>query len=216
MIKFDQVTLSLGKNPILQPITLEIKSGDFVTLIGPSGAGKSSFLKLLTGEYKPTSGILTVDDVNLASLNPKFLQLYRRKIGVIHQDFKLLPKKTVWENIAFALEVCEAPDSEVTEIVPEVLDIVGLHGKENSFPAELSGGEQQRVAIARALAHRPALLIADEPTGNLDKANSLEVFDVLKKINQQGVTVIMTTHQPNLLKTGKSLKRLSIANGIVS
>ncbi|MCX6807380.1 MAG: ATP-binding cassette domain-containing protein [Patescibacteria group bacterium] len=213
MIKFDKISYIINSQKILDNINLEICGGEFLALVGSSGAGKSTLLKLLIGEYKPSKGHVIVDDVDISTLNKKYLQLYRRKLGVVFQDYKLLPKKTVAENIAFALEVCEESNSKIQQTIPEIMRLVNLNGKENHFPHQLSGGEQQRVAIARALAHKPALLIADEPTGNLDKKNAAEIIDILSRINKQGVTVIITTHQPELLRALKNIRLEQIENG---
>ncbi len=178
----------------LDEVCLTIKQGEFVCLVGSSGAGKSTLIKNLICEEKPNSGKILVFDRDITKLKNAELPFYRRKLGVIFQDFKLLEHKTVYENIAFALEVCEVRDEIIKDRVPKILQMVGLSEKENNFPDELSGGEQQRVAIARSLVHSPAVVVADEPTGNLDPKNTDDVIDVLEKINQAGAIVILATH----------------------
>ncbi len=213
MIDFRNLSLEIGAHPILQKVNLKIAGGEFVAVVGESGAGKSSLLKILIGEHRPTAGQILVDGVDIATLTPKYLQLYRRKIAVVFQDFKLLPQKTVAENIGFVLEACEHSDGRIAEIVQKVLEMVGLQKKARKFPHELSGGEQQRVAIARALANEPALLIADEPTGNLDNKNAREIMAILDKVNQRGVTVVLTTHQTELLLGIPKVRRVEIRGG---
>ena len=183
----------------LDGINLAIKDSEFVSLVGPSGAGKSTLLRLLTKEFSPSGGQVMVDGVNLADLGGNDIPLLRRKIGMIFQDFKLLSNKNAFENIAFALEVCGAPKEEIDEDVPKVLGIVGLNTKMNSFPHQMSGGEKQRLAIARALIHRPKIILADEPTGNLDMVNSYDVVKLLLKINELGTTVILATHNREIV-----------------
>jgi cell division transport system ATP-binding protein len=185
----------------LDGVSLEIKLGEFVSLVGPSGAGKSTLLKLLTRELSPNEGEIWVDGVNLASLSNNDVPLLRRKIGTIFQDFKLLSNKNAFENVAFALEVCGIPQEEIQADVPKVLGIVGLNQKMNSFPHQMSGGEKQRLAIARALIHRPKIILADEPTGNLDMVNSYDVVKLLMKINELGTTVILATHNREIVNS---------------
>lgn len=194
MIIFDQVSKKYGVHTTLDRVNLTIGGGEFVSIVGESGAGKSTFIGLLIGALRPTSGRISVDGYAVNEMDDTLLALYRRKLGIVFQDFKLLPKKTVWENVAFALEVCGESDSAIRARVPEVLKIVGLTHRAHAFPAELSGGEKQRVGIARALVHSPALLIADEPTGNLDPATGREIMDLLLEINTAGATVILATH----------------------
>lgn len=165
-----------------------------MSLVGPSGAGKSTLIRLLIGDEQPTKGRIVIAGRDLRTLRQPDVPYYRRKVGVIFQDFKLLPNKTVWENIAFALEVCDALPAEIKNKVPKILELVGLTQRAHNYPAELSGGETQRVAIARALIHSPKLIIADEPTGNLDPANTWEIIDLLLKINQSGTIVLLATH----------------------
>lgn len=170
-----------------------------MTFIGPSGAGKSTLINILIGAIKPNRGSVTVDGYDITRLNRPSLQLYRRRLGIVFQDFKLLPKKTVQENIAFALEVCGASPDQIKKRTKEVLEIVGLTKLKNHFPKQLSGGERQKTAIARALIHNPKLFIADEPTGNLDPESAQEVLDILQKININGATVILATHNKSLV-----------------
>jgi cell division transport system ATP-binding protein len=175
-------------------ININIGSGEFIFLVGPSGAGKSTLIKLLVCEERPSSGKIIVADRNIAKLLPVELPYYRRKVGVVFQDFKLLPQKTVYENVAFALEVCDAPMAEIEDKVPKILDLVGMLKRRDNLPHELSGGERQRVSIARALIHNPKILIADEPTGNLDPVNAWEIVDLLERVNNLGTTLIFATH----------------------
>ena len=183
----------------LEEINLEIKEKEFVCLVGKSGAGKTTLLKLLIGEEKPTKGRVFFQDVEVNRLKPNQLPELRRRIGMIFQDFKLLPKKTCFENVAFALEVCGQSQRKIKELVPQLLELVGLLEKKDNFPYELSGGEQQRVAIARALVHQPDVIIADEPTGNLDPINSWEIINLLLKINELGTTTILATHNKEII-----------------
>jgi len=183
----------------LDNINLKIDRGEFVFLVGPSGAGKSTLIKLLVCEERPTSGKIIVADRNIVKLSLKELPYYRRKVGVVFQDFKLLPQKTVWENVAFALEVCDVSQAEINDKVPKILDLVGMLKRRANLPHELSGGERQRVSIARALIHHPKILIADEPTGNLDPVNAWEIVDLLERINRMGTTVIFATHNKSIV-----------------
>jgi len=185
----------------LDGVNLEIKLGEFVSLVGPSGAGKSTLIKLLTREIHPDDGEVWVEGVNLAELSGNDIPMLRRKIGTIFQDFKLLTNKNAFENVAFALEVCGIPDEEIQADVPKVLGIVGLSEKMFSFPHQMSGGEKQRLAIARALIHRPKIILADEPTGNLDMLNSYDVVKLLLKINELGTTVILATHNREIVNS---------------
>lgn len=204
MIKFNGVVkIYPPEIRALNNVTLHIKPREFVSIVGQSGTGKTTLVKLLTAEEKPTRGSISVGGWDITSIKYRDVPVLRRQIGVIFQDFKLLPKKTIFENIAFALEVCGAPFSKIKNIVPQILRIVGLEDKLDRYPRQLSGGEQQRVAIARALIHRPKILLADEPTGNLDSINSKEIIDLLVKINELGTTVLLVTHNRevvNLLK----------------
>ncbi len=200
MLKLDNITLELGGQTILRDISFEIHPGEMVAILGISGAGKSSLFRLLTGETHPTKGHIFLDDLSFADLTPSSLQHYRRQIGIAFQDFRLLPKKSVFDNIAFALEVC-GEDEKITKKVPELLDLVGLSHRANALPHELSGGEKQRTAIARALVHDPKILIADEITGNLDPKNSRDIADLLLHLHlTHGLTVLFSTHDSVLVE----------------
>lgn len=196
MILFEHATKLYPSQtrPALEDITLEIEKGEFVFLVGSSGSGKSTFLRLVLKEERPTQGKVWVAGKDLTRLSNWKVPGLRRQIGTVFQDFRLLPNKTVFANVAFALEVIGRPSSQIRRIVPEVLDLVGLDGKEDRLPDELSGGEQQRVAIARAFVNKPAILIADEPTGNLDPTTSVGIMKLLDRINRTGTTVVMATH----------------------
>ena len=185
--------------PALRNINLEIEKGEFVFLVGQSGSGKSTFLRLILREYRPTKGTLYVAGKNVGTLNQWKVPALRRQIGTVFQDFRLLPGKTVYENVAFALQVIGKPTKEIRRVVPETLETVGLTGKEDRLNEELSGGEQQRVAIARAFVNRPQILIADEPTGNLDPETSVGIMKLLDRINRTGTTVIMATHDSSIV-----------------
>lgn len=180
-------------------ISVKIKKGEFIYVVGPSGAGKSSFIKMMYREEKPTSGTITVNGVSLAKIRNSKVPVFRRNIGVVFQDFKLLPTLTVFENIAFALEVIEVEPKEIKERVMEVLDLVGLKHKARMIPTELSGGEQQRVSIARAIVNKPKVVIADEPTGNLDPETSWEIMNIFEEVNKRGTTVVMATHNKEIV-----------------
>ncbi|MFH0833950.1 MAG: ATP-binding cassette domain-containing protein [Patescibacteria group bacterium] len=194
MIVFENATKRYGSRVVLDRVNCEIGGGEFVSVVGPSGAGKTTFVNLLTGAIHPTEGTVSVDNYRINELDEISRALYLRKVGVIFQDYKLLPKKTVAENIAFALEVCGDPSHLIRKRVDEVIEIVGLTHRKNAFPAQLSGGECQRTALARALVHEPALIIGDEPTGNLDPDSGAEIIDLLLDINKAGATVILATH----------------------
>ncbi len=185
----------------LEDINLEIKQGEFVSLAGRSGAGKSTLIKLLIGEEKPSRGRVFFGQYEVNRLRSSELPHFRRHIGVVFQDFRLLPTKTAFENVAFALEVAGRAQREISELVPQVLDMVGLAEKEGNFPHELSGGEKQRVAIARAMIHRPEVIIADEPTGNLDPFHTAEIIKLIEKINELGTTVILATHDKDIINS---------------
>nr|WP_246879838.1 cell division ATP-binding protein FtsE [Bacillus suaedae] len=184
-------------------INITIKKGEFVYVVGPSGAGKSTFIKMMYREEKPTKGDILIDSVNLAKMKEKRIPYMRRKIGVVFQDFKLLPSLTVFENVAFALEVIEENPTVIKRKVMDVLDIVMLKNKARFLPTELSGGEQQRVAIARAIVNNPEVLIADEPTGNLDPDTAWGIMDILDDINHRGTTIVMATHNKDIVNTIK-------------
>lgn len=183
----------------LDQVSLSVQKGEFVFLVGPSGAGKSTFLNLVIRREVPTSGLIKVNQQNIALLKKKEIAHLRRSIGVIFQDYKLLPQKTVYENVAFALEVIGASPKEIRERVYNVLELVGLLNKAHVLPSELSGGEQQRVSLARALVNRPLLLLADEPTGNLDPDTSWEIMELLREINRRGTTIVMATHNREIV-----------------
>ncbi len=199
MIFFDKVTKKYGKTKVLDEVTLKIEAGEFVSVIGPSGAGKSTLIYVLIGAEKPSGGKIEVDGYTVNGMNDKELQYYRRRIGVVFQDYKLLAQKDVYENVAFALEVCGWERSEIKKRTAEVLAKVGLGKKTKQFPHQLSGGEKQRLAIARALVHDPNLIVADEPTGNLDPDTAREIIELLLQINKEGTTVIVTTHNRELV-----------------
>lgn len=200
ILRFDHVTKTFkGDAAALSDIDFEIKDGEFVTLVGHSGAGKSTLLKLIYAEETATEGDVYFNAEPLSQIKKRKLPYHRRKIGMVFQDFKLLPKKTVFENIAYALEVCGVHADEIMEDVPQILDIVGLGEKMNKFPYQLSGGEQQKVVLARALIHKPMVIVADEPTGNLDPDNSAEIIDLLLKLNKLGTTVILASHDRDIV-----------------
>ncbi|MCX6720484.1 MAG: cell division ATP-binding protein FtsE [Candidatus Staskawiczbacteria bacterium] len=205
MIKFDNVTKIFPDGTVaLDNISFEIKKGEFICVVGKSGAGKTTLVHLILGLELATSGNVYFEDVKLNDADPLKIQEIRRKIGCIHQDYKLLPKKTVYENVAYIMQVEGKDNAEIEKEVPRVLDVIGLKDKVNNFPSELSGGEKQRLAIARALVNHPEIIIADEPTGNLDPYNSYEVISLLQKINQAGRTVILATHDREIInKLGK-------------
>lgn len=200
MILFDRVTkVYANRASALDRVSLHVEPREFVIVVGSSGAGKSTLLKLLTREEKPTSGKIVVGGLDYDNLKDRDIPKLRRKIGVVFQDFKLLPNRTVFENVSFALEIVGLSNREIAHTVPKVLDIVGLKEKAERFPQELSGGERQRVAIARAIVRQPKILIADEPTGNLDPKHAWDVVRVLQKINRFGTTVLLTTHNKEIV-----------------
>ena len=201
MILFEHVTKQYQNQdrPALDDLSVEVEKGEFVFLVGPSGSGKSTLLRLVLREERPTKGSVWVAGKDLGRLSNWKIPALRRQIGTVFQDFRLLPNKTVAENVAFALEVIGKPASHIRKVVPEVLEVVGLEGKEQRMPNELSGGEQQRVAIARAFVNRPMLLIADEPTGNLDPGTSVGIMKLLDRINRLGTTVVMSTHDSGIV-----------------
>jgi len=204
MIKFRNVTKFYPPDTYaVKGINLHIKDGEFVSIIGQSGSGKTTLIRLLIGEEHVTNGNIIVGGWDISNIRKGEVPILRRQIGVIFQDYKLLPNKNIFENIAFALEVCGSSDKKIKIMVPQILKVVNLLGKADKYPRQLSGGEQQRVGIARALIHRPKILVADEPTGNLDLANSRDIIDLLEKINQLGTTVLLVTHDRevvNMLK----------------
>jgi cell division transport system ATP-binding protein len=199
MIRFENVIKYFGNTKALSGVNLEINHGEFISVVGLSGAGKSTLLKLVTGEERADEGRVLIDDIDIAQVKIKDLPFLRRKIGMVFQDIKLLPKRTAFENVAFAMEVSGHKRDRIQKEVPKILELVGLLHKRENFPHEMSGGERQRIAIARSLAHRPALLMADEPTGNLDEVNAAEVLELLLKINKLGTTVILATHAADLV-----------------
>ena len=201
MIEFSEVTKSytVGTHA-LRGIDLQIEDGEFVFLVGPSGSGKSTIIKLITGELKPTSGTVHVNGYSLERIRKREIPYLRRTVGVVFQDFRLIETKTVYENVAFAMRVIGAQEQEIRTRVPYVLELVGLETKSRRHPNELSGGEQQRLAIARALVNNPSTIIADEPTGNLDPARSLEIMSLLQEINNLGTTILVVTHEKDLVE----------------
>ena len=200
MIRLYNVSKQYGKHQALRDVSFTVSKGEFCYITGPSGAGKTTMLKLLYGAIEPTAGQLQVAGMNLSMLRKNQLPLLRQQIGIVFQDFKLIPSRTVAENIGLALEVIGTPRALIDRRVQAVLNIVGLPGRENLYPATLSGGEQQRVAIARAIINDPSILLADEPTGNLDGAMAVAVMDILQKINLRGTTVLVATHDAALMK----------------
>ena len=200
MITFDDVSLNYdARHTALSNINIHIDKGEFVFIVGPSGAGKSTFVKILTHELVPETGSVIVNNIKINKLKPSKVPYYRRSLGIVFQDFRLLSEKTVFENIAFVLRVTGTKSKDIKERVNKVLDLVGLRGKEKELPSKLSGGERQRVAIARALVNQPTLLIADEPTGNLDPKTSEEIMKLFTEINHMGTTIIMVTHNKDLV-----------------
>lgn len=214
MIQVKRVTKHYGTSKALDNVSFTIMPKEFVIMVGPSGAGKSTLIKLLTCEEYPTFGEITIDGKDIHLLKKQYIPYYRRQIGVVYQDFKLLPHKNVYENVAFAMEVSGAPSATIYKEVMKILELVGLKNKANNFPRELSGGEIQRVAIARALVFSPRLLIADEPTGNLDPGNAWEITQLLLKINKLGTTVILATHNREIVDT-ISKRVISLKDGRV-
>jgi cell division transport system ATP-binding protein len=202
MITFQDVSKVYNHHSVaLEDVSFKINPNEFVSIVGRSGAGKSTIIKLLIGEEKPTKGRIFFGQYEVNKLKNSELPALRRHIGIVFQDFRLLPNKTAYENVAFALEVAGRPSSEIRDLVPQVLDMVGLADKAKNFPHELSGGEKQRVAIARAMIHRPEVIIADEPTGNLDPFHTAEIINLLLKINDLGTTVILATHDKEVINS---------------
>ena len=204
MIKFKNISKMYENNvKALSDVNIEIESGEFVFLVGPSGAGKSTFIKMLLKEIEPTTGDIIVGNTKVGNLTRKQVPYYRRKIGMVFQDFRLIPNLNVYENVAFAMKVVEASSKEIRRRVPMVLSLVGLSHKYKMFPNELSGGEQQRVSLARAIVNNPSVLIADEPTGNLDPETAKEIMDLLDDINKAGTTILMATHAKDIVDNMK-------------
>ena len=199
MITFDHVTKKYRTNIGLDDVSVHIKKGDFVFLVGPSGAGKSTFIKLILKEIDADEGTIQVGDFEVTSLSNREIPMFRRKVGTVFQDFRLLPKKTVFENVAFAMEVLHKSPRQIRKQVPQILSLVGISDKAHKYPDELSAGEQQRVAIARAIVNNPTVLIADEPTGNLDPNTAWEIMDLLDQINLRGTTIVMVTHAKDIV-----------------
>ena len=215
MIEFTDVTKSYTVGTqALKGISLLIEDGEFVFLVGPSGSGKSTIIKLITGELKPTSGDVHVNGYSLERIRKREIPYLRRTVGVVFQDFRLIPKMTVYDNVAFAMRVIGAKEKEIKERVPYVLDLVGLSSKEHRHPGELSGGEQQRLAIARALINNPSTIIADEPTGNLDPQMSFEIMSLLQEINNLGTTMLVVTHAKDLVERF-SKRTIVINDGLI-
>jgi len=209
MIKFQNVTKTYHLSDChsltaVENISFEIFPKEFLTIIGKSGAGKTTLIKLLLGEEKLTNGEIYFDEIKISEIEQNHLQKIRRKIGVVYQDYRLFPSKTVFENVSYILEVIGEPEDKIKKEIPQVLELVGLEHLANHFPYEISGGEQQRLAIARALIHRPEVIIADEPTGNLDVYNAAEVVNLLKKINSLGTTLILATHNKETVENLKT------------
>lgn len=216
MIQFKDVSKEFADgNKVLRNINLTINNGEFVFLVGSSGAGKSTIIKLLLKEMDPTSGTIVVGDKDITKYKRREIPFHRRNIGVVFQDFRLLQEKTVYENVAFAMEVIEAPPKEIRRQVPIILSMVGLSKKSNLYPQQLSGGEQQRVSMARAMVNSPSILIADEPTGNLDPDMSWDIMKTLSEINQRGTTILMATHASDIVNRMKK-RVIEIENGIIT
>ena len=216
MIEFNNVTKSYSVGTrALKGVSMQIDDGEFAFLVGPSGSGKSTIIKLITGELKPTSGSVHVNGYSLERIRKREIPYMRRTVGVVFQDFRLIDTKTVYDNVAFAMRVIGAREKEIRERVPYVLDLVGLNTKTRRHPGELSGGEQQRLAIARALVNNPSTIIADEPTGNLDPARSLEIMSLLQEINNLGTTMLVVTHAQGLVERfGKRV--IELDEGLIS
>jgi len=212
MIRLQNISKTYPREiEVLHDISLDIAAGEFVSLVGQSGTGKTTLVKILIGEEKVDSGKVLIGDWDITDISQREVPYLRRQIGVIFQDFKLLTKKTLAENVAFALQVCGQPQEKINKIVPTVLRIVGLEDKAHRYPNEVSGGEQQRTAIARALVHQPKILLADEPTGNLDSINAHEIIDLLQRINSFGTTVVLVTHNREIVNNLR--KRVIMIDG---
>jgi len=215
MIQFtDVVKTYVEGNTALNGVSMQIEDGEFCFLIGSSGSGKSTIIKMITGELKPTSGAVHVNGYSLERIRKREIPYLRRTVGVVFQDYRLIDKMTVYENVAFAMRVVGAREKEIKERVPYVLELVGLEGKMNRHPNEMSGGEQQRLAIARALVNNPSTIIADEPTGNLDPERSFEIMSLLQEINNLGTTMLVVTHDQNLVKLFHK-RTIAIDEGLV-
>ena len=215
MIKLIDLNKTYNKEvQAIKNISLHIKPGEFVSIVGQSGSGKSTLVKLIIAEERPDVGKIIIGGWDIIGIKDRELPTLRRQLGVIFQDFKLLPKKTVFENVAFAMETCGFKSSEIQKTVSQIISLVGLKGKDDRYPSQLSGGEQQRVAIARSLVHKPKLLIADEPTGNLDSINTREIIDLLKKINNMGTTIVLVTHNKDVVNSLHS-RVITLDNGQV-
>jgi cell division transport system ATP-binding protein len=215
MIKLKNVSKVYKNNHIaLSNVSISIEKGEFIFIVGPSGAGKSTFIKLLMKEVEPTSGEINVNGINVINLKRRDVPYYRRSIGVVFQDFRLLPDKTVFENVAFAMQIIETSSREIRKRVPQVLALVKLSSKANQYPSQLSGGEQQRVVLARALVNNPKLLICDEPTGNLDPETSWGIMELLDDINKGGTTIVMATHARDLVDRMKK-RVVAIEKGVI-
>ncbi len=215
MIKVDKVTKIYDNGAVaVNNISLDIKKGEFVFVVGSSGSGKSTFMKMLLKEVEPTEGKIIIDGININNIKRKEVPFLRRKMGVVFQDFRLLPSKTVFENIAFALQVTEAPPKAIRRNVPAILAMVGLTHKAKVYPNELSGGEQQRVALARAIINKPPILLADEPTGNLDPETAWEIMELLKEINARGTTVVIATHAKDIVDEMKK-RVITLQKGVI-
>ncbi|MBU3091710.1 cell division ATP-binding protein FtsE [Clostridium sp. CM028] len=215
MIQFKKVTKIYDNNvTALSNIDITIKKGEFIFIVGPSGAGKSTFVKILLKEVEPTTGSVIINDTDITKLPRKKVPYHRRKIGVVFQDFRLIESLNIYENVAFALRATECSAKDIKKKVPYVLDLVGLSKKYMAFPHEISGGERQRVSLARAIVNNPTLLIADEPTGNLDPETALGIMDILKDINKSGTTVVMATHAKNIVDSMKK-RVIAIEKGVI-
>lgn len=213
MIVFDQITKKFPTGEtVLEDVDFHIKPGEFVIVTGPSGSGKTTLLRLIYKDLEPTKGSIKIDDKDITRLSRKSVPAFRRRIGYAFQDFKIIPDRTVWENIALTLDILNIKDKAINERVSHLLDLVGLPTKGPLFPGQLSGGELQRVSIARAIAHEPDILLADEPTGNLDLDTSFKIADLLEQINSFGTTVILATHDPDMIKRLKA-RRITLENG---
>lgn len=215
MIQFNNVSKVYNNNIFaLSNVNVNIEKGEFVFLVGPSGAGKSTFIKILLKEVDVTSGSIIVNNTDITNLKRKSIPYYRRKIGVVFQDFRLIPTLNVYENVAFAMRVVEAPLKEIRKKVPVVLSLVGLANKYKAFPHELSGGEQQRISLARAIVNSPSILIADEPTGNLDPETSMDIMETLNDISRAGTTVVMATHAKDIVDNMRK-RVIAIEKGVI-